>query len=211
MYNLPYYKEQDEAVINEFLAANPFAFLTGCGSENTPVATQLPLFVEEIEGRKVLRGHLMKNTDHHKAFLHSKNVLAVFAGKYTYVSGSWYSNPHSASTWNYMSVHVKGEITFLGADDLETILRQTSLHFEGQNEQSPTAFDNLPSAFKSQAMPLITAFEIEITAIETVFKLSQNRDAESYKNIIRELKKQDSDARVIASEMEKRVKKLFPK
>ena len=106
---------------------------------------------------------------------------------------------------------VKGEITFLGADDLETILRHTSLHFEGQNEQSPTAFDNLPSAFKTQAMPLITAFEIEITAIETVFKLSQNRDAESYKNIIRELKKQDSDARVIANEMEKRGKKLFPK
>jgi transcriptional regulator len=100
---------------------------------------------------------------------------------------------------------------FLGADDLEAILRHTSLHFEGQNEQSPTAFDNLPSAFKTQAMSLITAFEIEITAIETVFKLSQNRDAESYKNIIRELKKQDSDARVIANEMEKRVKKLFPK
>ena len=64
MYDLPYYKEQDETVINEFLAANPFAFLTGCDSENTPVATQLPLFVEQIEGRKVLRGHLMKNTDH---------------------------------------------------------------------------------------------------------------------------------------------------
>ena len=113
MYDLPQYKEHDKEVVKEFLDIYPFAFLTGCDSENRPVATQLPMFIEEIKGRNVLRGHLMKNTDHHKAFLHSENVLAVFTGKHTYVSGAWYSNPHSASTWNYMSVHVKGVITFL--------------------------------------------------------------------------------------------------
>tara|TARA_B110000967_G_scaffold113419_1_gene115999 strand:- start:1528 stop:2163 length:636 start_codon:yes stop_codon:yes gene_type:complete len=211
MYNLPHYKEQDKEIVNEFLSSHPFAFLTGCDSENRPVATQLPMFIEELKGRKVLRGHLMKNTDHHKAFLHSENVLAVFTGKHSYVSGSWYSNPHSASTWNYMSVHVKGVITFLGDEALEDVLRMTSLHFEEQNEQSPTTFDNLPTAYKQQAMKLITAFEIEVTDIETVFKLSQNRDAESYQNIITELKKQGEDARVIAAEMEKRIEKLVSK
>ena len=135
MYNLPHYKEQDKEIVNEFLSSYPFAFLTGCDSENRPVATQLPMFIEELKGRKVLRGHLMKNTDHHKAFLHSENVLAVFTGKHSYVSGSWYSNPHSASTWNYMSVHVKGVITFLGDEALEDVLRMTSLHFEEQKEQ----------------------------------------------------------------------------
>ena len=211
MYNLPHYKEQDKEIVNEFLSSYPFAFLTGCDSENRPVATQLPMFIEELKGRKVLRGHLMKNTDHHKAFLHSENVLAVFTGKHSYVSGSWYSNPHSASTWNYMSVHVKGVITFLGDEALEDVLRMTSLHFEEQKEQSPTTFDNLPTEYKQQAMKLITAFEIEVTDIETVFKLSQNRDAESYQNIITELKKQGEDARVIAAEMEKRIEKLVPK
>ncbi|MBK7408554.1 MAG: FMN-binding negative transcriptional regulator [Saprospirales bacterium] len=112
MYNLPYHKEQNEQIIKEFVGQYPFAFLTGCDSENKPVATQVPVFIEEKDGRKILRGHIMKNTDHHKAFLHNENVLAVFTGKHTYVSGTWYSNPYTASTWNYMSVHVKGIIRF---------------------------------------------------------------------------------------------------
>ena len=209
MYNLPYHKEQNEQIIEEFIEKYPFAFLSGCDSENRPIATQLPVFIENKNGKKVLRGHIMKHTDHHKAFLQNENVLAVFTGKHTYVSGSWYSNPHSPSTWNYMSVHVKGIIRFLDDSALEDVLRMTSLHFENQDSQSPTVFDNLPLEFKQRVMHMIVAFEIEIIEIDTVFKLSQDRDAESYQNIINKLKKQDEDGRVIAAEMEMRTKELF--
>ncbi len=210
MYNLPYHKEHNEQVIKEFVEQYPFAFLTGCDSENRPVATQVPVFIENKDGRKVLRGHIMKNTDHHKAFLQNENVLAVFTGKHTYVSGTWYSNPHTASTWNYMSVHIKGNIRFLNVQELEHVLRMTSLHFEDQNQQSPTVFDNLPLKFKQRVMGAIVAFEIEVKEVDTVFKLSQDRDAESFQNIINKLKEQNEDARVIAAEMEKRTKEFFP-
>ena len=210
MYNLPYHKEHNEHVIKEFVLQYPFAFLTGCDSENKPVATQVPIFIEEKHGKKVLRGHIMKNTDHHKAFLNNKNVLTVFTGKHTYVSGTWYSNPYTASTWNYMSVHAKGIIRFLDDSELEDVLRITTLHFEDQNPQSTTVFDNLPLEFKQRVMHAIVAFEIEIKEIDTVFKLSQDRDAKSYQNIINKLKEQGEDGRVIATEMEKRAKELFP-
>ena len=210
MYNLPYHKEQNKQIIDDFIRQYPFAFLTACNAENQPIATQLPLFIENKDRKKILRGHIMKNTDHHNAFQHNTNVLSVFTGKHTYVSGTWYSNPHSPSTWNYMSVHVKGTLRFVNESELEDILRMTSVHFEGQNEQSTTAFDNLPSAFKQKAIGLIAGFEIEIEEIDTVFKLSQDRDAKSYENIINKLKQQDEDGRVIAAEMEKRAKELFP-
>lgn len=210
MYNLPYHKEQNKQFIDEFIQQYPFAFLTACNSENKPIATQLPLFIENKDGKTVLRGHIMKHTDHHKAFLHNNDVLAVFTGKHTYVSGTWYSNPHSPSTWNYMSAHIKGKLSFVSESELEEILRMTSLHFEGDNTESSTAFDNLPAAFKQKALGLIAGFEIEIEDIDTVFKLSQDRDAKSYENIINKLKQQDEDGRVIAAEMEKRTKDLFP-
>jgi len=210
MYNLPYYKEKDPQVIKEFIDHHPFAFLTGCDIENKPAATQVPVFIEEHNGKRVLRGHIMKNTDHHKAFMHNNNVLAVFTGHHTYVSGTWYSDPYIASTWNYMSVHVKGIIRFLDDSELEAVLRKTSLHFENYNEQSTTIFDNLPSEFKQKVMHAITAFEIEITEMDNVFKLSQDRDAKSYQNIIDNLKPQGEDGRVIASEMEKRSDQVFP-
>jgi len=210
MYKLNYHKEHNQDVIEEFMAKYPFSYLSGCDSNQMPVATQVPMFLERAGERKVLRGHIMKNTDHHKAFAENENVLAVFTGKNTYVSGTWYKNPYTPSTWNYMSVHVKGKIDFLNDEALEDVLRLTSLHFEDQNHQSSTVFDNLPSDFKKRVMGMIVAFEITIKEIDTVFKLSQDRDEESYQNIIDKLKNQDEDGRVIAAEMEKRAAQLFP-
>ncbi|MGP8216706.1 MAG: FMN-binding negative transcriptional regulator [Bacteroidia bacterium] len=210
MYDLPYHKERNEKVIGEFVARYPFAFIAGCDSENKPVATQVPVFIEEQDGKKILRGHIMKNTDHHKAFLHNENVLVVFTGHHTYVSATWYSNPHLPSTWNYMSIHAKGIIRFLDDSALEDVLRKTSLHFENYNQKSPTVFDNIPSEFKQKVMKAIVAFEIEVKEIDTVFKLSQDRDAKSYDNIKEHLKEQGEDGKVIAAEMEKRTKEVFP-
>jgi transcriptional regulator len=210
MYDLPYHKERNEQTIKEFVDGHPFAFLIGCSAENKPVATQVPLFFQEQNGRRTLSGHIMKNTDHHKAFIHNKNVLAVFTGHHTYVSGTWYSNPYTASTWNYMSVHMKGLIRFLDSNALEEMLRKTTLHFEKYNADSPTVFDNLPTEYKRKVMHAIVAFEIEVVEMDNVFKLSQDRDAESYHSIKEKLRQQGEDGRVIASEMEKRTRELFP-
>jgi transcriptional regulator len=58
-------------------------------------------------------------------------------------------------------------------------------------------------------MKAIVVFEIEITDLQHVFKLSQNRDEKSYDNIISKLKEGDNDAREIAVIMEKRKAKVF--
>jgi transcriptional regulator len=93
----------------------------------------------------------MKNTDHHKAFMHNDQALAVFTGRHTYVSATWYSNPHIASTWNYMSVHMKGTIRLLEDGALIDVLRKTSLHFENYNPASTTIYDNLSPGIYSAA------------------------------------------------------------
>lgn len=210
MYDLPYHKEKDEQAVKAFIDQHPFAFLTGCDAGHRPVATQVPVFIEERDGRKILSGHIMKNTDHHQAFLQNENVLAVFTGRHTYVSATWYSNPHTASTWNFMSVHARGVIRFLEEAALEEILRKTTLHFENYNPGSTTIFDNLPRTYTERLMKAIAGFEIEVTGLDTVFKLSQDRDAESYRNIIEKLNEQGEDGRVIAAEMEKRTNQVFP-
>ncbi len=210
MYDLPYHKEKNEQVVNDFISQYPFAFLAGSDAEHKPVATQVPVFIEEKDGKKILRGHIMKNTDHHKAFLQNENVLVIFTGRHTYVSGTWYSNPHTPSTWNYMSVHAKGIIRFLDDNALIDVLRMTTLHFEKQNQHSATIYDNLPVDYTKRLMKAIVAFEIEVKEMDTVFKLSQDRDEQSYHNIIGKLREQGEDGKIIASEMEKRTKELFP-
>ncbi len=209
MYNLPYYKEKDQQVILDFIHQHPFAFITGCDVSNKPVATQIPVFIDEKNGRQYMTGHMMRNTDHHLAFEKNPNVLCVFTGDHNYVSATWYADPHQASTWNYMSVHVKGQLKFLDHQGLIDVLKKTTLHFENHNKNSSTTFDNLSPEYTSRLMKAIVAFEIEVEVIDTVFKLSQNRDKESYQNIIQKLEVQDADGKTIAEEMKKRKSDLF--
>ena len=211
MYDLPYHKENDNESVLEFMRQHPFIFLTGVDEDNQPVATQVPVFIDEKEGKLYLTGHIMRNTDHHKAFQKNSNVLAVFTGPHTYVSATWYEDPHQASTWNYMSVHAKGTIRFGDYEDLVAILKRLTLFYENNNTASTTVFDNLPSEYTERLMKAIVAFRIEILSIDNVFKLSQNRDEKSFHNIIEKLQGQGSDGEFIAGEMKKRQQQLFGK
>jgi transcriptional regulator len=53
-------------------------------------------------------------------------------------------------------------------------------------------------------MKAIVAFEIKVQEVDHVFKLSQNRDEESYSNILSQLQKGDSDAKQVATIMKQR-------
>ncbi|MBN8674656.1 MAG: FMN-binding negative transcriptional regulator [Chitinophagales bacterium] len=210
MYSLPYFIENDPAVVMQFIKDHPFAFLSGCDEENKPVVTQIPVFIDERDGKLFLSGHIMKNTDHHKAFSHNQNVLAVFTGAHTYVSASWYASKEQASTWNYMTVQARGLLKFTDEAALLNILKRTTDHYEN-NPSSGANFDDLPEEYVQRLSKAIVAFEIEVTALDNTFKLSQNRDEKSYHNIIAKLKEQGGDGFIIATEMEKRTSQLFNK
>lgn len=209
MYNFSYFKEKDKQAILEFLEKHPFAFLTGSNTAGEQVATQIPLLVEERGGELFVQGHIMRNTDHHKTFIQNPKALVVFTGPSCYVSASWYSNPQQGSTWNYMSVHIQGEMRFMSDEELVAFMRKLSLKFENGNSQSPTSYDNLPEAYSRKMMPAIAGFEIKADKLDNVFKLSQNRDEKSYLNIIAQLEALGGESALIAAEMKKRQEVLF--
>lgn len=210
MYHFSYFKEKDKQTILNFLEEFPFAFLTGSFLSGKQIATQIPVLVEERNGELYFQGHIMRNTDHHKAFMENEHALLVFTGPSAYVSASWYSNPHIGSTWNYMSVHAIGEIRFMSDSELIEFMKKLTLKFERGNTASHTFYDNLPETFLSKMMPAIVGFEIKAEKLDNVFKLSQNRDKQSYENIIAKLEEQGGSSALIATEMKKRKQELFP-
>lgn len=210
MYNFSYFKTKDKQDIIELIETHPLAFLTGSFLLGTQVATQIPVLLEERDGELYLQGHIMRNTDHHKAFIENPNVLLVFTGPNAYVSASWYSNPQIGSTWNYMSVHVNGRINFMSDNELIQLMRKLTLKFESGNTKSQTIYDNLPDSYLSKMLPAIVGFEIKVEKLENVFKLSQNRDEKSYHNIIEQLEARGGSSALVAQEMKQRYKELFP-
>jgi len=210
MYHFSYFKEKDKQTILDFMEEHPFAFMTGSFLSGAQVATQVPVLLEERNGELYLQGHIMRNTDHHKALVENPNALVVFAGPSCYVSASWYSNPQIGSTWNYMSVHVAGEVRFMTNEELISFMRKLTLKFEKGNTESLTIYDNLPEPFLNNMMPAIAGFEIKAEKMDNVFKLSQNRDEKSYMNIISNLEQIGGDSALIAEELKKRKAQLFP-
>jgi transcriptional regulator len=96
-----------------------------------------------------------------------------------------------------MSVHVRGKIRFLGEDALLDILERTTNHFE----KNPKAFSTIPEAYLQRMIGAIVAFEMKVEKVEHVFKLSQNKDPQTFQSILTELDKGDANAVAVAAEM----------
>ena len=203
MYKFSHYTEQDQQKVIDFMKENTFALITGMG-EDYPVATQIPLAIKIKDGKIFLKGHMMKKTDHHLAFEKNNSVLVLFTGPHCFVNANWYTDPQMGSTWNYMTVHAKGKITFMDEEGTRNAVKAVSDKYAGTTSES--AFDNLPKEYIDHMVKAILGFTIEVETFENVFKLSQNRDVASQKNIIEQLKKRgDANSAAIALEMENRL------
>jgi transcriptional regulator len=203
MYDLPYFKAHNDHEVIEFMKAHPFITLCGTDKHGHIVATHVPVMLAHKGEKLVLRGHIQRKTDHHKAFMHAVHVLAIFTGADSYISASWYSNPKMASTWNYQAVHAAGMIHFGDDTMLHQLLGDLTSHFEN-NPHSPALIKELPQDYVQQHMKAIIAFEIEVTDIRHVFKLSQNHEKDNRDSIITHLdESNDAKAKMVATEMKK--------
>ena len=202
MYNLSQFKARDPLKILAFMKEHSFVALCGADAQGKPVATHVPVFVDQVDGELILSGHIMRSSDHHLAFEENPQVMAIFHGPHAYISASWYTKPDQASTWNYMTVHASGGIRFTDQQALLDILKRTTDHFEN-NPDSPAGFEQMSEEYVHRLSKAIVAFEIKVDNIDHVFKLSQNRDELSYEQIINKLSEGDAHAPAIAAEMRK--------
>lgn len=203
MYDLPHFKANNDGDVLDFMKAHPFITLCGADKAGNPVATQVPVLLQEKDGKLFLQAHIQRKTDHHKAFTENPKVLAIFTGAHSYISASWYTDPKVASTWNYQAVHASGVLRFGDDEMLHDLLQDLTTHFEN-NPHSPSLVHELPAGYVQQHMKAIIAFEIEVTSTRHVFKLSQNRDETSRNSIISHLEgSTDMQDVAVAEEMKK--------
>jgi len=200
MYQPKYYKNNNREEQLEFIRKNSFGMLIN-EVDNKPWVTHIPFSLSE-DGTK-LTSHISRGNVQWKHFSSEKEVMVVFTGPHAYVSSSWY-NHENVPTWNYIAVHVYGNIRIIEGNELKTSLKQLMDHYEADSAQ-PVSMEKMTPSYLEKEIRGIVAFEITITQIEAAFKLSQNREKEDYENIIDELnKKEDSNAHEVAKEMKKR-------
>ncbi len=200
MYTNPLFTEKDAEKILEFMHAHSFITLIGFDGDY-PVATQVPVHIYKDEHGIRIVGHVMKKTGHHQAYAKNENVMALFTGAHAYISASVYAKPAVASTWNYSSVQAKGKIRLMETDETREVIRHLTNSFEDA-ATSPAAFDKMDNHYINDNLRAISGFEINVTAINSVFKLSQNHTKENRAAIIEELTHRDDvDAHIVAKQM----------
>jgi transcriptional regulator len=199
MYVPKYYQQEDIAEIKKFIRHNGFGILVNQAAGKLS-ATHIPLHFSEDESK--LSGHLSKANPQWKNFNNSEEVLAIFSGPHAYISSSWY-NHENVPTWNYIAAHVYGSIRIIEGDELFQALKQLVDTYE-MNSEKPVSLEKMSPDYVQKSMLGIVGFEITITNIQAACKLSQNRDAENYRNIVGELdKKSDPNAKAVADVMKK--------
>ena len=203
MYNLPHFSEENQDRVFDFMRKNSFVNIVGFDGQY-PVATHVPVTVAREGAHFVLTGHMMRRTSHHKAMENNENVLVIFNGPHCYVSASWYVEKNVASTWNYIDVQAHGKIQFYDTETTKGIIENLTGQYESPDSEA--AFGRLPPEYVDRLVRAIVGFRVTVTAIENVFKLSQNRDKISRENIISQLLSQgDAGAHAIAAAMEERL------
>lgn len=165
MYIPSHFEITDRVEIDRFVRNNNFAQLVSI-VDGELFATHLPMWYLPEEGK--LLGHIARANPQWQA-LDRQQVLVIFAGAHDYISPSWYIDP-GVPTWNYQAVHIQGVATT--TDDpaqLETIVSAlTNLH--ESSFETPWIPNVTPVKIRG-----IVGIEINISAIQCKFKLSQNR------------------------------------
>jgi transcriptional regulator len=203
MYIPRRYDQKDKETIHAFIRQNSFAILISV-YDGLPVGTHIPLQLETgADGKDILMGHISKGNEQKYSLTEGARVLAIFPGPHAYVSPRWYTEMN-VPTWNYLAVHVYGTIHLIEGEELRAALSRLVDTYERQMPK-PVHIEEIPEKTLHDDLRGIVGFRITIDEYQAAWKLSQNRDEQSYHQVIDHLEQGDETARAVAEEMKKRI------
>lgn len=189
MYVPAHFAETDRAVLLQFLVDHPLGTLVTASPTQGLYATHLPLVLDPSRGAfGVLQGHVARANPHHRKASDTTDALVIFNGPESYITPSWYASKAKhgrvVPTWNYVAVHATGTVRFI--DDAAFLLthltRLTNAH--ESDRAHPWSISDAPASYVEKLVGTIVGVEIEITALEGKWKVSQNRTDDDIDGVI---------------------------
>jgi transcriptional regulator len=202
MYRPPAFARDDPDELYAALAhAGLFTVVTN-GPDGF-AASHVPLLLDRDAGeRGALLGHVARANPQWRT---PGPALVIVHGPDAYMSPSLYAtkatNPRVVPTWNYVAVHVRGELVV--HDDpawvTDLVTRLTDQHERERDEQWSVA--DAPADYIAAMAKAIVGIEIRIDRMEGAWKLSQNRPAEDRASIVERFGAGTPDQRAVAELM----------
>ncbi|MBE7551144.1 MAG: FMN-binding negative transcriptional regulator [Anaerolineales bacterium] len=205
MYIPKAFAETNSEKLFAFIEANSFGILFS-QHNGQPFATHLPFLVERsTESPGWLWGHLARANPHWHDL--AGEVLIVFPGPHAYISPAWYEEENVVPTWNYLAVHVYGQLSLVQEDERLLKIVGDSVKFYEAARPAPWALD-ASANYIHKMLKGIVGFKIEITRLEGKWKLNQNHSTARQERVVNALKQlPDQNSQEIAALMEDNLKR----
>ena len=173
MYMPPQFNQKERALTLEVMRAHNFATLVTTDAQGQPFATHVPMIVSERGEQLVLEAHVAKPNPHWKLWESNPTALAIFQGPNAYMSPKVYPDLARVPTWNYLAVHASGTVRILEGDAKKDALLKGLIAIH--EPEYAAQWRGLGEEFQSKMLAGIVAFEIDVTKLESKFKLNQHR------------------------------------
>jgi transcriptional regulator len=203
MYIPKHFKIDNDEEIYEFIEKNSFATLFS-KHDGDPYATHLPLLLNREKG--FLYGHFARQNGQWKD-IENQNVLVIFQGPHCYISPSWYETEQAVPTWNYIAIHVYGELEIV-KEEKEVFESLVDMVNKYEEPDSSYQLENVDENYIKGMSKGIVGFKIKMNKIEGKAKLSQNHPVARQELIIKQLENSVDQNNVHIAEL---MKKNLPK
>ncbi len=197
MYTPSAFREPRVDVLLEAISQYPLATLVTSGAEGIR-ASHVPLMHVQTGGSGVLRGHIARANPHWRESQAGDDALAIFTGPQHYISPGWYHSKREhgkvVPTWNYITVHVRGKLTFRTEPEWLWDMLEALTNKQEAAAATGWRVTDAPRDYIDGQLASIVGVELAIGTMEGKWKLSQNRSAEDRDGVIAGLEALDSDA-----------------
>ncbi len=172
MHPNPIYRKASRAENISFAHAQSFGILAVNGSE-APLISHIPFLLSDDGTRAEF--HLVRSNPIARLAAPLRARLAV-QGAHGYVSPDWYGINDQVPTWNYIAVHLAGEVELRPADELRDLLDRQSAWFEDRlKPKTPWKAAKMTPDVLDRMMRQIVPCRMHVSKIEGTWKMNQNK------------------------------------
>lgn len=197
------FKQDETEALLKVIQDYPFATLVAV-TEGGLNAHHLPFSISDAGDELILKGHIARVNPLWKNLTDGAEVLLVFHGPNCYISPSHYPTKQehgkAVPTWNYVVVHVRGELTFMhdSSWNLDMLHRLTNQHEAGRT--NPWSVSDAPQSYTASMLRGIVGLEIVVSELSGQWKLSQNQPEKNRAGVVAGLLQEgDRSAQAIAA------------
>ena len=173
MHPNPIYHDADAARNLAFARDVGFGMLAVNGN-GAPMLSHVPFLLSD-DGA-VVELHLVRSNPIARALKAPLTATIAISGPHGYISPDWYGVEDQVPTWNYVAVHLTGQLELRPQDELRDLLDRQSGHFENLLlPKAPWTTDKMTPDVLDKMMRQIVPCRVTLTGVDGTWKLNQNK------------------------------------